>query len=447
MKKEVHYLMSQKQLNRYKVISMVIEGHLKIADAAKVLSLSERQIIRLKKGVMKQGPAFLIHRNTGKTPSHALDDTLKERIISLKNSDIYKEANFLHFKELLETREGICISYSALYTLLTKAGIKSPKKRRKSKQHHRRKRVAKEGLLIQMDASPFDWFGNNKKYSLHGAIDDATGKITGLYMCENECLQGYLEISRQMILNFGIPISIYADRHTIFRSPNADKISIEDQLKGKKINQTQFQRAMSELGVTIIPARSPQAKGRIERLWETLQSRLPVEFKINGITTIEEANIFLLDYIKQFNQQFSVESVNSDVAYRPIPEDLSIEHILCVKQDRVVDNGSVFSIYNRYFQIIYQDEIAPVPPKSKVKVLISPHFGIRVSFKEKIYDVLPFAKQKRKSCKKNDSKKSVYHPPMDHYFKSWNPKIKIAFAESNDEILEMLFDIFYKKYA
>ena len=447
MEKEVHYLLNQKQLNRFKVISMVIEGDLKIANAAKSLNLSERQIIRLKKGVMKQGIAFLIHKNSGKSPSHALDNNLKQQIINLRNSNNYKDANFLHFKELLEVNENIRISYSALYSLLTKAGFKSPKKHRKPKQHHRRKRMSKEGLLIQMDATPFEWFSDGEKYSLHGAIDDATGKITGLYLCKNECLQGYFETTRQMLLNYGIPISIYADRHTIFRSPNADKISIEDQLKGKTVNETQFQRAMSELGVTIIPARSPQAKGRVERLWETLQSRLPVEFKIAGITNIEDANIFLLEYIQKFNIKFAVEPEDSISAYRSIPESLSVEHVLSVKQDRVVDNGSVFSIYNKHFQVVYGDETSSIPPKSKVKVLISPLFGIKVSYEDKIYDVLPFIKPRRKSSKNNTMQKSIYRPPMDHYFKSWNPKVKIAFTESNAEIIEMLLDIFYKKYA
>lgn len=188
-------------------------------------------------------------------------------------------SNFLHFKELLEIHEKIKISYNALYLILTKAGFKIPKKHRKTMLHHRRKRMPKEGLLIQMDATPFEWFGGNEQFALHGAIDDATGKIVGLYICKNECLQGYLETTRQMLFDYGIPVSIYADRHTIFRSPKADKVSIEEQLKGKLINETQFGRAMSELGVTIIPARSAQDKGRVERLWETLQSRLPIEFQ------------------------------------------------------------------------------------------------------------------------------------------------------------------------
>lgn len=158
-----------------------------------------------------------------------------------------------------------------------------------------------------MDATPFNWFGYGKMYSLHGAIDDATGKIVGLYMTKNECLHGYFETVRQIILNHGIPISIYSDRHAIFLSTEAKRITIEDELKGKVCNDTQFGRAMKELGITIITARSPQAKGRVERLWNTLQSRIPVEFRIANITTIDQANEFLKNYIPEFNKQFSVE--------------------------------------------------------------------------------------------------------------------------------------------
>ena len=127
-------------------------------------------------------------------------------------------------------------------------------------------------------------------YSLHGAIDDATGKIVGLYMTKNEYLQGYFETTRQILLNHGIPVSIYSDRHAIFLSTKADKLTVEEQLEGKVCNDTQFGRAMKELGTTIILARSAQAKGRIERLWETLQSRLPVEFQIAGISDTDQAN-------------------------------------------------------------------------------------------------------------------------------------------------------------
>jgi hypothetical protein len=142
-------------------------------------------------------------------------------------------------------------------------------------------------MLVQIDASPHEWIIGGELFTLHGAIDDATGEILALFFTPNECMEGYFEIIRQIVKNYGIPMSLYCDRHTIFVSPNDGKLSIEDQLKGKTVNLTQFGRAMEELGITIIKANSPQAKGRIEKLWDTLQSRLPVEFKIRGIDTME----------------------------------------------------------------------------------------------------------------------------------------------------------------
>lgn len=143
---------------------------------------------------MEQGPAFLIHKNTGRKPQHAITDEIKNKIITLKQSDTYKNANFKHFMELLAEHEGINISYSCLHTILTKTGIKSPKRRRRFKPHRRRKRKPQEGLLIQMDATPFEWFGTNEEFTLHGAIDDATGKIVGLYLTKMNASKGILRL-------------------------------------------------------------------------------------------------------------------------------------------------------------------------------------------------------------------------------------------------------------
>lgn len=203
----------------------------------------------------------------------SISDETKEKIIVLKQSDTYKDANFMHFMELLSEHEGITISYSCLYSILTKSGIKNPKKQKEFKSHRHRQRKSQEGLLIQMDATPFEWFGTDEKFTLHGAIDDATGKIVGLYLSKNECMQGYFDVTRQILENHGIPASIYADRHAIFLSPKASKLTIEDQLAGKLVNDTQFVRAVKELGITLIPARLPQVKGRVERLWMTLQNK------------------------------------------------------------------------------------------------------------------------------------------------------------------------------
>jgi len=446
MKNEVYYLLTHKQLNRFITISSVIDGNITIAKAASDLGLSERQIKRLKKGVIEFGPSFLIHKNKGRSPKHSIPTSTAEKIVALKQSDLYINANFLHFKELLEERENIKISYSALHSLISKHGILSPKKHRKPKLHHRRKRRSKEGDLLQIDATPFEWFGGNKKFNLHGSIDDATGKITGLYMSNNECMQGYFEVLRQTLSNHGAPVSIYADRHAIFRSTKADKLSVEDQLAGKVANDTQFGRAMKEFGINIIAARSPQAKGKIERLWATLQSRLTVALKIAGITTIAQANEFLPSFIASFNKKFAVVPADHISAYRPVSDSSLITHALCVKQTRIIDNGCIFSFYNKHFQVLSESNI---PAKAAIDVLVSPAFGVKASYKGVVYEVVPFIKPKKQLSADTKKKSSTpYSPPDDHYFKHgkalWDT---LSFDESNLDILQMLEDIFLKKYA
>ena len=443
--------MSEKQLNRYSVVSKIISGHLTIAEASANLGISERQVIRLKKGVLAEGAAFLIHKNTNRKPKHAFVDSLASKITALKQSEPYVSANFMHFQELLERQEGIKISYSALHSVLTSVGIKSPKKRRRFKPHRRRKRKPQEGLLAQMDATPFEWFGSSEKFALHGAIDDATGNVIGLYMTKNECLLGYWEVTRQILLNHGVPVSLYTDRHAIFLSTHASKLTIEDQFAGKVVNDTQFGRAMNELGITLIPARSPQAKGRVERLWETLQSRLPVEFKIAGISTVDEANEFLAKYIPRFNATFSVKPEDSESAFRPLTSTLDPDTILCVKLTRSVDAGGVFSFYNRSFKVITTSTLPTLPPKAKVTVLVSPRLGIKVQFKNALFDVLPYIKPKKQNVPildENSKAKQPWQPPDSHYFKYGHNLVKkVTFEDSNKDILLMLESIFLQKYA
>lgn len=439
--------MTQKQLNRFAAISQVLDGTLSISDAAARLNLSNRQVIRLKNGVSIHGPEFLIHKNSNRQPIHAFSDEFINKIVALKLSEPYKDANFLHFMELLAEHEAINISYNALYTILTDAGIKSPMKRRKTKQHHRRKRKAQEGLLIQMDATPFDWFGNGTTFALHGAIDDATGKVVALFMTKNECLQGYFEITKQIILNHGIPVTIYADRHTIFLSQKASKLSIEDQLAGKQIPDTQFGRALKELEINLIPARSPQAKGRVERLWLTLQSRLPTEFKLHGISSLDQANEFLACYINLFNEKFAVTPADSVCAFRTFPTGTNIDYILCVKHQRIIDNGAVFSYYGKHFKVISVSS-STIPSKAKIDILISPWFGVKAHYKDIFFDTVPFIKPKKINTKSEQSQR-VYNPqPDNHYFKHGREDVKkLSYAESDSEILAMLEDILFSKYA
>jgi len=432
--------MSQEQINRYHVIMESLEGKVTVPEAATVLGLSERQITRLRNGVKTEGAAFMVHKNKGRASARAMSKEERDKIVELYRGELYTGANFLHFSELLAEHEGIARSYAAVRKALVAADIESPKKRRRFKPHRRRKRKAQEGLLIQIDATPYAWFGGRTKFTLHGGIDDATGKFVGAYMTKNECMQGYFETMRQVIERNGVPVAAYADRHTIFRSPNADKLTVEEQLAGKRAPDTQFGRAMRELGITLIEARSPQAKGRIERLWETLQSRLVIEFRLHGIKTVHEANAFLADYLPKFNERFAVEPEQSESAYAPLTLDL--DSILCVKEKRIVDNGGVFSFHGKLLKIVSDD----VPNKARIEVIASAERGIFALYKGKILDVLPTIKPSKASKPKTERSKVI--PADDHPFRRSRPQIPLYSSDLvHTEIYNMLNDIFLAKYA
>ena len=380
-------MLKEKDLKRATLIEACIKGQCTIKQVATALGLSERRVKQIKKEVKENGVKSIQHGNRGRKPKNTIPEETKKKILELRSSYEYELSNFKHFQELLKERENIDISYSALYNILRNAGIKSPKKHRKSKLHHRRKRKECEGMMLQADGTPFDWFDNGEKYSLHGFIDDATGKITGLYMCKNECLLGYLEVLRQTLENFGIPISLYPDKYSVFFPPKKvdDHVTIEEQLNGREKGVTQFGRIVEELGIEMFPASSPQAKGRIERLWETLQSRLVTEFRINNIKSIDEANKFLIDYIKKYNSQFSVSPTNSKSVFLKLPKRYNLDELLCVKFERTIDNAGVFSLNNSKFQIIDKS----LPPKTKIQIYLSQKIGMRVKANNKIYEVQP----------------------------------------------------------
>jgi len=438
--------LSQKRLNHAHILNrLVTDSSFTVSQAAEATGLSERHIKRLKGEYKKYGIDALVHKNIGKLPAHAISEELRNTIINLKSSKLFEKANFKHFQEILgRERYGIKISYSALHGILTSAGIKSPKTRRPSKKHRRRKRKAFEGLMLQIDASPFDWLNTGQDYSLHGAIDDATGKIAALYMCKHECLQGYFEIMRSLISNNGIPVSLYADRHTIFLSPKDGKLTIEEQLKGIQVKDTQFGRAVKQLGINLIKARSAQAKGRIERLWETLQSRLPIEFALGNISTVDAANTFLKSYIDEYNSMFAVEAENTEIVYREVSPALNIENILCIIEKRSFDNGGVFSFYNRTFKLVSSRLETVLPHRGKLDVLVSPVFGVRASFAGIVYDVVPFIKpEKVKKSVNAKGKKQKYIPDDCHYYKYGHQLIKkVTFEDDDIAILKMLEKIF-----
>ena len=275
------------------IIQSVIDGKRTGKEAAKKLELSERQVWRLVNKVRIYGNIGIKHGNSFINRPRLLTLEFKKKIVDLKLSDDYYDTNFTHFHELLKERENIKLSYTSLYKILSEAGIKSKKKHKDRKTHRQRKRKSHEGDLVQADATPFDWFQDGNKASIHGFIDDATGKVLGAYMCEHECLLGYLEVLRQMLEDYGIPKCLYPDKFSVFFPATKQKLTIEEQLQGKAKPTTQFKRIIDVLGIDMFPASTSQAKGRIERLWNTFQDRLVTEFKLENIKTIDDANSFL----------------------------------------------------------------------------------------------------------------------------------------------------------
>jgi transposase len=432
---KVRYLMTKKELVRVHVIKSLIEDKMTSRDAAEVLNLSERQIKRLKAGVKKDGEVFVIHKNRGRKPKHTIPGEIREEIVFLARNK-YKGVNYTHLSELLREREGMTISQSSVSRILKAKGIESPRKHRPPKPHRTRERKPQEEFLLQMDASPYEWIPGIK-CSLHGAIDDARGNITGLYFCENECLNGYFEVKRQTILEYGIPVSIYVDQHTIFKAPSNTKFTIDDELEGKTFAYTQFSRAMQELSIGMIYACSPQAKGRIERLWETLQDRLVLELRLAGIKSIKEANAFLPGFIKRFNARFAVVPLEPQSAYRPLEKHINIDDILCRKEIRKASQGSTFSFGGQTYQLSKNNQVISIPNKATITVLTSPRFGMRAEYKGGVYQVRKTVRPARVIAKKDRVKRFIKIKD-DHPWK--NGVEHFTYEESDRELVAAIYD-------
>ncbi len=373
------------------VIERCVKGKMTVQEAARRLELSERQVKYLKARYKKYGVSSMQHGNCGRQPSHTLAPSIKEKILEIKRKPCYEKVNFTQFCEDLKGEYGIEISYTALRNLLIKNGYTSPKTQRKRKvQHPRRERKRQFGEMLQTDATPYPWFGGKETYALHALIDDATGKLTGLYICKNECAEGYFQVLGQTIESHGVPASIYADGLSLFFSNK--KPSIEEQLEGKHSGSTQFGEIAKQLGIQLIHARSPQAKGRVERLWETLQSRLPVEFAKLGIDTVEAANDYLREeYVRVFNTRFGVEATNNITAFMPRPKGIILNQLLSIKYTRIVDNSGCFSLNN----VIFQCNVPHIPLKSKIEVLINARLGVKVLYNGHLFTPTPFQDKKK----------------------------------------------------
>jgi transposase len=391
------YIMSKETLGKLVLIQGAVEGRYTVTEVARRLNLSTRRVKQIKKAFREQGETAVIHGNSSRHPANYTDEELRAKIITFKKSDIYSETNFTHFMELLAEREGIQISYTALCSILKGAGITSKRKHRSGgRRFRRRKRREAFGEMLQAEASPYDWFGDGKRYVLHGFIDDATGRITGLYFCQNECLMGYLEVLRQTLLHYGLPGELYADKAGIFfvNTKKQENWTTGELLAGKPLDKTQFGSIVEErLGITMISAHTPQAKGRVERLWNTLQDRLPLWLKLEGITGVEQANSELHRYIAIFNCRFSVQAQTVESAFVPLGDSHDLDKLLAVRHERNTDNCGCFSFQNFIFQIDSKRPLA----KKKILFLFSQKIGFLALYGDEYFPV-SFLGLKNKGC-------------------------------------------------
>jgi transposase len=322
---------------RVLVLNRILEGHLSTAEAAPLLKLSKRQVQRLLAAYRKEGVAAVVHGNRGRSPQHRIDEATRQRIIALAQTT-YAGANFQHLRDLLEERDGIVVSRASVCRIVQPLVPTQPQERKRPQHRRRRKRYAQEGMLVQIDGSPHDWLEERgPRLHLLAAIDDATGKVLAGVFREQEDRVGYFQLVQQLITRYGRELSFYHDRHEIFpkRQPVKETDSLEAQLAGRQA-PSHFGRLLEELEITSIAARSPQAKGRVERLFGTLQDRLVLELRLAGARTREHANALLENYLPRFNAQFGVPAAQEGTAYRPLPPGLKLDELFCFKYERIV---------------------------------------------------------------------------------------------------------------
>jgi transposase len=388
-----------KEARRIHVMEQAVAGKLTSCEAAELLGLSSRQVFRLKARFALEGLAALVHKNRGRPPKHAVPLAVKELVSMLATSD-YRGASLVQMAELLQKNKSLSLSPKTIGRIIKQAGISNPHSHRSARKRRTRTRKSQEGMMAQCDASPFAWFEKRGPASyLHGAIDDATSKVLGLFFRHSEDTLGYLNMLHQMVTNFGVPQSLYSDRHTIFFSPKADRLSIEEQLQGLKAPLTRFGKVLDELGINQIKARSPQAKGRIERLWGTLQSRLMVELRLAGISSIESANEFLPGFVGRYNSQFSVEAADPTSAFIKRPTGKSTNNIICLKDERQADRGSAISFQGKLYQLLDTcSKTALLRFQAKVAILTHLDGSISALYERKTYSLKEIPKPEKNSC-------------------------------------------------
>ncbi|MBF0252876.1 MAG: ISNCY family transposase [Candidatus Omnitrophica bacterium] len=402
--------MKQKELKQLHIIREVLEKRIKQKTAGKIAGLSVRQLRRKQKRVQVEGNKGIIHRSRG-MPTH--NDRLKgqkEKTIQIYRDKYWDFGPTLASEKLLEIDE-IKISDETLRLWLIESG--DWKKRRKGRKHRNwRERKAHYGEMVQADGSHHEWFEDRgDKCVLMGYIDDATGRTYGRFY-EYEGTIPAMDSFKRYIKKYGIPQSIYMDKHPTYKSTK--KQTIEDELADRNA-LSQFERAVEELGVEFIHANSAPAKGRIERLFKTFQDRLIKEMRLAGISSIKEGNEFLEEYLPKYNKRFGVEAEKALDLHRAVPEDMKLDAILCIKEQRVLRNDYTVSYKNKFYQVLVRTNAKKVTVEERISG------KIHISYKGKLLKSKRIAQlpKKEQAEVKKEYKTKAHMPAEGHPWTKW----------------------------
>ena len=353
----------QHQQARLHVLNSVLAEEITIGQAAELMDLSERHVRRLLAAYRELGAEALAHGNRGRRPHNAVPEAVAATVVRLAATR-YGGANHPHLTELLEEHEGLVLSRPTVRRILTRAGMPSPRRRRPPRHRVRRERMPSEGMLLQVDGSHHAWLEQRgPRFALLLAVDDATGTVVHALFRPAEDARGYFLLIEQVLRRSGIPLALYSDRHAVFRA------SAQQRAGGEA--STQFARALAELGVRLIFARSPQAKGRVERMAGTFQDRLVTELRLTSATTIGEAQAVLERFLPRFNARFAVAASQREPAWRPLDPALDLGAILAFRHTRSVARDNTVKYHWRTLQLLPSPQ-RPSYAGARVEVLERP---------------------------------------------------------------------------
>ncbi len=387
--------LSQRDITRYQVIRNALNRKISNNQAASLLDLSKRQIIRLKNKVRGADLSGIVHGNRGKPPKTTIGKETKETILNLY-LNTYNGFNVSHFGEFLEEVHGIRVSRETIRKLLLIGGLRT-KSKSPPRHRTRRARMPKSGLLVQMDSSEHKWLVENTNW-LIATIDDATGEVPYALFVDSDSTENNMRVIKRLIEKKGIPVALYTDgaSHFITQRHYSYRVNLK-----YDYSPTQIQSALNELGVRLIIAGSPQAKGRVERLFETFQDRLLKELKLYKISSIEKANDYLHNkFLKKFNKKFSIDPKDPEAAWRVVPKEVNLESVFSIKEQRTVMADNTISYKNRIFQIL-PDKYRISFAKARVVVEKRLDESIHIKYKDQYLNFKEISSGETKKIKTN----------------------------------------------